>query len=68
MHYFRPPSVLRNYLDSFTGTPEYQCDTSHKAPLVLDGNAILDPVIRQYRDEAVVMAKAERVWKERCFF
>ena len=65
MHYSRPPSVLRSYLDRFTATSGYECNVTETAPIVLDGNAILDPMIRRYRDEAIGMAKAERAWKER---
>jgi Fe-S-cluster containining protein len=64
MHYSRPPSALRDYLDRFTGTPGYRCDITQMAPVVLDGNAVIDPTVRQYRDEAINLAKAERGWKD----
>jgi Fe-S-cluster containining protein len=64
MHYSRPPSMLGSYLDNFTNTPEYLCDTSQAAPAVLDRNTIISPTIRQYREDAINLAKAERAWKE----
>jgi Fe-S-cluster containining protein len=64
MHYSRPPSALRTYLDTFAATPGYACDTTPGAPIVLDGNRILDPIVRQHRDDAIAMAKGERAWKE----
>jgi len=65
MHYSRPPSTLGTYLDQFAATPGYQCDLTGAAPAILDGNRILDPAIRQYRDDAIAMAKCDRAWKER---
>jgi len=64
MHYSRPPSVLRDYLDRFASTPGYGCDITQTAPAILDGNRIVDPAIGQLRDEAVRIAKGERAWKE----
>jgi len=65
MHYSRPPSVLRDYLDRFASTPEYGCDVTQTAPTVLDGNRIVDPTIRHLRDEAIRIAREERAWKDR---
>jgi hypothetical protein len=56
--------VLRDYLDRFASTPEYGCDVAQTAPTVLHGNRIIDPAIRQFRDEAIRIAKAERAWKD----
>ena len=63
MHYSRPPSVLRDYLDTFTATPGYECDTTN-SPVILQGNDIISPELRGYRDRAVALAKADRPWKE----
>lgn len=64
LHYSRPPSTLRSYLDDFTSTPGYLCDTSQTAPVILDRNTIMSQRLRQSRDEAIALAKAERAWKE----
>ena len=64
MHYSRPPSVLRDYLDRFAGTPGYGCDVTQAAPTILDGNRIVDPTVVQLRNEAIRIAKEERAWKE----
>jgi Fe-S-cluster containining protein len=65
MHYSRPRSTLRAYLDRFTATPGYRCDTTADAPIVLDGSRILEPSVERYREEAVDRAKADRAWKDR---
>jgi Fe-S-cluster containining protein len=64
MHYSRAPSTLRAYLDGFTATPGYRCDTSGDAPVVLDGNRIIDPAVAQIRQDAIGRARADRVWKD----
>ena len=65
LHYSRAPSTLENYLDQFTATPDYGCDTSPAAPVILDGNKVLDPQIGEDRAKAVALAKTDRKWKER---
>ena len=65
LHYSRAPSTLENYLDQFTATPDYRCDTSPAAPAILDGNKVLDPQIGEDRAKAVALAKTDRKWKER---
>ena len=63
LHYSRPPSALLAYLDQFTSTPGYECETT-TAPVILDGNTIVAPEIKADRGHAVVLAKADRPWKE----
>jgi len=65
LHYSRAPSTLENYLDRFTATEDYRCDTSPAAPAILDGNKVLDRQIAEERAKAVALAKADRPWKER---
>jgi len=65
LHYSRAPSTLENYLDRFTATPDYRCDSSLAAPAILDGNKVLDREIAEERAKAVALAKADRRWKER---
>ena len=64
MHYSRPPSALRAYLDRFTATPDYRCDTSATAPIILDGNRIVDAAVERHREEAISLARKERAWKD----
>jgi Fe-S-cluster containining protein len=64
MHYSRAPSTLQAYLDRFTATPGYACDTGPSAPVIVDGNKVADPRIAEHRNEAVALAKADRGWKQ----
>lgn len=64
MHYSRAPSTLQAYLDQFTGTPGYACDTGPSAPVIVDGNKMVDPGVRDHRDQAIALAKADRRWKQ----
>jgi len=64
MHYSRAPSTLQSYLDKFAGTPGYKCDTTSSAPIILDGNRVIDPELRGNREKAIAQAKADRRWKE----
>lgn len=65
MHYSREPSTLQSYLDSFTSTSDYGCDTTVSAPIILDGNRIVDPQIQADREEAMLQARSDRTWKQR---
>jgi len=64
LHYSRPPSTLAGYLDRFTGTPGYRCDTGADAPVILAGNHVVDDGIRAQREAAMRVAQADRAWKE----
>lgn len=65
MHYSREPSTLQSYLDNFTRTPDYRCDTTDAAPIVLDGHRVVDPQIQADRQNALLQASQDRRWKER---
>ena len=65
MHYSREPSTLQGYLDSFTSTPDYRCDTTVSAPAILDGNRVVDPQIQADREQALLQAGKDRRWKAR---
>jgi len=65
MHYSRAPSTLQNGLDQFTSTSGYECDTGPAAPIILDGNRVVDDAIGTSRDQAIATAKADRTWKDR---
>jgi Fe-S-cluster containining protein len=64
VHYSRSASTLQSYLDKFAGTPGYRCDTTSSAPIILDGNRVIDPALRDDREKAIAQAKADRRWKE----
>jgi Fe-S-cluster containining protein len=65
MHYSRPPSTLQSYLDGFTSTPDYGCDTTDSAPVLLDGNRVIDAQIQADREKAALQARQDRRWKAR---
>lgn len=67
LHYSRQPSALRTYIDQFTATPGYECDTV-TSPIILKGSQIVSPELRLYRERAVEMSKADRRWKERLLY
>jgi len=64
-HYSRAPSTLRNSLDQFTSTSGYKCDTGASAPIILDGNRVIDEAMRIGREQAIEKAKADQRWKDR---
>lgn len=64
LHYSRGEASLGNYLDAFTATPGYGCDTGETAPLVFDAGRIADQGTQQVRAEALALAERERPWKE----
>ena len=63
LHYSRQPSVLKNYLDRFTATPGYECETE-TSPVILDGSRIMASQLRDDRDTAIGFARGDRRWKE----
>jgi Fe-S-cluster containining protein len=62
LHYSRQPSALKSYIDRFTKTPGYECNTT-TGPVILDGSNVLSADLHRYRDRAVAMAKSDRKWK-----
>lgn len=56
-HYSRAPSTLAAYLDAFTRTPGYACDTSNAAPVVVDP-------AEKARAEGLALAAADRPWAQ----
>lgn len=64
LHYSRAPSTLQTYLDRFAATPDYRCDTTAAAPVIVDGNKVLDPQIAADRERAIALARQDRRWKE----
>jgi Fe-S-cluster containining protein len=64
LHYSRAPSTLRDYLDTFIATDAYECDRSDSAPILLNGNKVVDTPLRDLREAALDMAKSDRAWKD----
>ncbi len=63
LHYSRQQSVLHSYIDQFTATPGYECNTT-TSPVILNGNSITSPDLRAYRTRAIEIARQDRKWKE----
>lgn len=62
LHYSRALSTLAAYLDDFTSTPGYQCDTTTSSPLLSDQQILSEP-LRAWREQAVRLATDDRGWK-----
>jgi hypothetical protein len=56
--------MLRAYLDEFVATAGYECDVT-SGPVALDGSRVISPTLRESRDRAITIAKADQRWKER---
>jgi hypothetical protein len=65
LHYSRAPSTLGDYLGRFTATPDYRCDITTSAPVILEGSKVVDRPLAEDRECAVALAKADRPWKDR---
>lgn len=64
LHYSQPESQLALALDAFVRLPGHLCDASAEAPIVFDGERVTDPSMRQAREDALALAKANRAWKK----
>jgi len=65
LHYSRPASSLGDYLHAFVRTPGYRCDTTTDAPVLLDGDAILDIAVQSARDTAMTLVETDGPWRRR---
>ncbi len=63
-HYSRPEALAERDLGRFVATPTYRCDTSPRAPIVVDAGRIVDPVARVARSEAMALAAENQGWAE----
>ena len=63
LHYSRPESELTGYLDRFTKTPGYECDTSSSAPIVFNGDRIDSDTLSAARNEGLSLSQRDRAWK-----
>ena len=63
LHYSRPDSAATRDLDAFVASPDYQCDISNAAPLVIAEDRMVDPETRAARTAAAAQAEADRHWK-----
>lgn len=64
LHYSRPEAFAECDLEAFVATPDYACDTSDTAEVVIDTGKIVDPTIRQARADALLVAERDRRWSE----
>lgn len=63
-HYSRPEAAAEKDLSTFVATPGHGCDISADAPVVLDAGRIVDPHLRQARQEALDRTRDDRFWEE----
>lgn len=63
LHYCRPGALAERDFDAFVRTPEFRCDSSGSAPIVLEGGRIVDPTIENVRAQALAMTEGDRTWK-----
>jgi Fe-S-cluster containining protein len=61
-HYARAEASAGAYLEEFVRTPGYRCSTDETAPVVIDGNRIVDTDVREARAEALEVADRDRSW------
>jgi Fe-S-cluster containining protein len=62
LHYSRPDALAASDLDTFVATPDYRCDTSPSAPIVLDSGRIVDAGLLEARATALAIAERDRPW------
>jgi Fe-S-cluster containining protein len=65
LHFSKPDSLLGAALDSFVRTPGYMCDTSSNAPVLLDGERVMDASVQQSREGGLALAKSDLAWKKK---
>lgn len=62
LHYSRAPSTLQAYLDGFTATAGYACETIAAPPILARGQVQVEEV-RRAREEALLVASGDSTWK-----
>ena len=63
-HYSRPEASAERDLEAFVATAGYGCDTTARAPIVLDAGRIVDPQARRTRRDALELSERDRRWQE----
>jgi Fe-S-cluster containining protein len=63
-HYSRAEALAESDLKAFVDRPDYGCDTGPGADVVLQAGRIVDPALRDARDQALLVAQCGRRWKE----
>jgi Fe-S-cluster containining protein len=63
-HYSRPEASAETDLEAFVGTPGYGCDTSARAPVVLEQGRIVDPEALRTRRDARSLCGQDRRWQK----
>lgn len=64
LHYSRAEANAEQDLEAFVRTSGYQCDTSGRAPVILEGGRIVDPQINAARSAAIALAARDHPWSE----
>jgi len=62
LHYTRAEASAAACLKEFVRTPGYRCNTGEDAPVVIDGNRIVDMEVRQARADALEVAGRDKSW------
>ena len=62
LHYTRAEASAAACLKEFVRTPGYRCNTGEDAPVVIDGNRIVDMEVRQARADALEVASRDKSW------
>ena len=64
LHYARAEASVATCLEEFVRTPGYRCNTGEDAPVVIDGNRIVDTDVRQARADALEVAARDKSWQD----
>ena len=63
-HYSRPEASAERDLAAFVETPGHGCDTSARAPVVLEKGRIVDPEALRTRRDALELSGQDRRWQD----
>ncbi|HEX8240364.1 MAG TPA: YkgJ family cysteine cluster protein [Allosphingosinicella sp.] len=63
-HYSRPEASARRELEAFVATPGYRCDTTARAPVVLEEGRIVHPEALGTRRAALELRERDGPWQE----
>jgi len=62
LHYSRAEALAGKDLAALVETPGYECDTSDLAPVVLDGDRIIDAELLDARAKALALVEHDKPW------
>jgi Fe-S-cluster containining protein len=63
-HYSHVEASAAKYLEEFVRTPSYRCDTGQSAPIVIEGDRIVDRNVCQTRADALALARLDVSWRK----